>query len=366
MPKSRGNKVLHSTSSIVTQSNDLVTARYTLSLSEQRLVLMMIAKIQPDHGKFKSYEIGVGELAALLGVARGSVYSECKKITKSLLTRVLEIRNGDTLIQTGWVSSAKYVDGSGMVSLTFAELLKPYLLELKGNFTSCRLEMLLKFKSQYTVRMYTLLKQYERLKEREIKLSQLRVMLGISVNQHVQYKNFKTNILKPIQKELTEKGDLTFEYDEIKFGRQVDVLKFRIIKQNIENLVNEPKLVGLAVDKKIASEIAPLLGLVLEIHQNKVSVLSAITEYKKKYGFDYVRRNILYCNAKAERSYCGFLSNALKNDWGYDWFHEQQKVKPKLMEIWEREGFGTQKEYVDFKYRQQMKNYAEFRKAIKT
>ena len=216
MDKCKNNKKLRLSSSIVTQSNELISARYTLPLSEQRLLLTMIARIQPDDEDFKPYKIGVGELADFLGVARGSAYRECKKITKSLLSRVVEIRDADTLIQIGWVSSAVYVDGTGTVILSFDPLLKPYLLELKGNFTSCKLEMLLSFKSQYTVRMYTFLKQYERLKEREIELGQLRDVLGISVDQHVEYKNFKTNILNSVQKELIEKSDLTFEYDEIK------------------------------------------------------------------------------------------------------------------------------------------------------
>ncbi len=167
-------------SSIVTQANGLVTARYTLPLAEQRLILTMISRIQPDDEDFKPYRISVGELAEFIGVAKGSAYLECKKITENLLKRVLSINEPDGLLQVNWVSSAKYIDGTGMVNLSFDPLLKPYLLKLKGNFTSCKLEMLLSFKSQYTMRMYNVLKQYEwRKKEHEIELDLLREMLGL-------------------------------------------------------------------------------------------------------------------------------------------------------------------------------------------
>ena len=134
---------------IVTQSNHLVQARYNLPLGEQRLVLTMISKIQPEDEDFKPHRISVSELAEFLGIDKGSAYRECKKITENLLKRVLSIEEPDGLLQTNWVSSAKYIDGTGTVNLTIDPSLKPYLLQLKSNFTSCRLEMLLSFKKKF-------------------------------------------------------------------------------------------------------------------------------------------------------------------------------------------------------------------------
>jgi plasmid replication initiation protein len=111
---------------IVTQANELVSARYTLPLAEQRLVLSMIARIQPDDEDFKEYRVNIGELADFVGIDKNSAYRECKKITESLLKRILKIEEPGRLLQAGWVSSADYIDGEGCVILCFDPKLKPY------------------------------------------------------------------------------------------------------------------------------------------------------------------------------------------------------------------------------------------------
>lgn len=352
-------------SSIVTQANGLVTARYTLPLAEQRLILTMIARIQPDDEDFKPYRISVGELAEFIGVAKGSAYLECKKITENLLKRVLSINEPDGLLQVNWVSSAKYIDGTGMVNLSFDPLLKPYLLKLKGNFTSCKLEMLLSFKSQYTMRMYNLLKQYEwRKKEQEIELELLREMLGLHKDQYKLYADFKRSILESTQKELAEKADLTFEFNEIKYGRRVGAINFRIFSKELlepasdNEPINPPPLFPF-IDAEISPSVDKLLLLVLEPHRAKKTVQAAVEAFEGKHGFDYVKRNILYSNAKADKSYAGFLNTALKEDWGHDWTLEQQEidsptVKKKAIEVWERDGFSSQSEYEKFMWKKQM------------
>ena len=367
------NKKSLPSSLIVTQSNTLVEGRYNLPLGEQRLILTMISKIQPDDEDFKPYSISINEFSEFLDIDKNHVYAECKKITEKLLTRVVSIEEPDGLLQIGWLSSAKYIDGYGMVNLSFDPLLKPYLVQLKSNFTSCKLHMLLSFKSQYTIRIYNILKQYERLKEREIELEQLRDMLGISRNQHVEYSNFKNNILRTTQKELKNKSDLYFEFDEIKHGRRVGSIRFRILSQKkliepsqdkdkdkdtVNVMPSTPRLsVPVAQKDPLLDK---LLSLVPEQHKAKKTVQAALEDFEKKHGVDYVKRNILYSNAKADKSYAGFLNSALKADWGHDWQLDQQEVvKKNVMEVWERQGFSTQKEYDDFMYRKQMEAYGK-------
>jgi len=223
----------------------------------------------------------------------------------------------------------------------------------------------LSFKSQYTMRMYNVLKQYEwRKKEQEIELELLREMLGLHKDQHTEYSNLKINILKPVQKELAEKADLTFEFNEIKYGRRVGAINFRIFsKEPLASLsdkeqTNPPPLFPF-IDAEISPSVDKLLLLVPDPHRTKKTVQAVVEAFEKKLGFDYVKRNILYSNTKADKSYAGFLNNALKEDWGHDWNLEQQEtlspiVKKKAVEVWEREGFSSQSEYEKFMWKKHM------------
>jgi len=350
---------------IVTQANKLVESRYNLTLGEQRLIFTMISRIQLNDEDFKPYSISLNQLADFLGINKNHMYADCKKMTKKLLEKVVEIQEEGRLLQTHWVSSADYIDGTGIVKLTFDPLLKPYLLQLKGSFTSSKLEMLLCFKSQYTMRMYMLLKQYERIQVREIELPELREILGIRAEQYKKYADFKRNILQNTQKELKVKADLYFEFEEVKYGRGIGAIIFYIHRKT--TLKNE-KIKCIAQNSKVAipqengttaTELEQLISLVLPEHQSKKTVTSGIQLYLKKEDFAYVKRNILYSNHKAAKSYAGFLNRSLKEDWAHDWELDQQPVpviKNNTQEIWERKGFESESKYDQFMFEQRLKD----------
>lgn len=54
----------------------------------------------------------------------------------------------------------------------------PYLLQLKERFTRYELKNILYFKNKYSIRIYELLKQYEKIGKREINIKELRGYLG--------------------------------------------------------------------------------------------------------------------------------------------------------------------------------------------
>jgi len=54
------------TSNKVTQSNDLITAQYKLSLNEQKIILCLISLIQPSDTDFKKYKLRVRDLIDIL------------------------------------------------------------------------------------------------------------------------------------------------------------------------------------------------------------------------------------------------------------------------------------------------------------
>ncbi|MCP4491471.1 MAG: replication initiation protein [Gammaproteobacteria bacterium] len=70
---------------LVVQSNKLIEARYSLTVGEQRLILIMVSMIHPDDVDFYDYEISIKDLSQLLDVDFKSAYREADKITDRFL-----------------------------------------------------------------------------------------------------------------------------------------------------------------------------------------------------------------------------------------------------------------------------------------
>ncbi|WP_416516421.1 replication initiation protein [Bacillus cereus] len=228
---------------IVSKSNTLIEANSRLNLVEQKIILCLASNIEPNDKDFKTYRFPIRKFHHLLGLKGSTKYTELSKITKELLSKVIEIRVGEEVIQVSWLSSAIYNKNKGIIDMRFDPLLKPFLLELSSKFTSYKLTNIVKLKSTYAIRLYELLKQYEDIKERTISLENLRYYLD-AIDLYTKYGNFKQRVLIPSQVELMKKTDISFEFEEIKFGRKVQKIKFTIRsrKEKRQNIINVSRI----------------------------------------------------------------------------------------------------------------------------
>ncbi len=84
-----------------------------------------------------------------------------------------------------------------------------------------------------------------------------------------------------------------------------------------------------------------LLSLVPEVQRKKKTVQEMISRALRQHGEEYVKRNILYTNAKVRnpRSYRAFLVRALREDWGIGWWedHVEEKQTSLPEEDWREE-----------------------------
>jgi len=215
---------------LVTKSNYFImNSSYDLSLEEQKIILTLASMVQPNDEEFKPYKFKIVKFMELLGVDTKTKYTEIPKITKELMKKVFEIEEGDTVIQTAWISGTRYEKGSGMVTLKFNPDLKPYMLQLKEKFTQYQLSNVLSMKSKYSPRVYEILKCNEFKKQGyiEIEIEELRKLLKAE-NVYPKYNDFKRFIVERTQKELKKLTDIDFDFEETKTGRKVTSLKFNI------------------------------------------------------------------------------------------------------------------------------------------
>lgn len=225
--------------------NALIEAHYkqTYTVQELRTVLWMISEIhKEDHFKpqkyeHKSIEISAKRYADLMGISVKNVYRDAEKIANDLGSKRFTIRTSDGWINLGWISSMEYKHTEGMIKVLVAPDLLPYIIGLK-QYTSFRLENILSLGSSHAIKLYQLLIQYKKIGERTVSLDDLRSILGISNSKsYLAYKGIKQRILEISKREINEKTDLTISYSEIKKGRKVDSVKFKITqKEKVETI----------------------------------------------------------------------------------------------------------------------------------
>jgi plasmid replication initiation protein len=214
---------------VVTKANTLIEANYRLTLTQQRIVLLMASLVQPEDEDFKWYRLTVGGFTGLLDIDRPGLYRDMVGMVDDLMRVILTIpQGGDEYLKTHWVQSAKYKVGTGYVDVSFDPKLKPFFLGLKERFTSYKLNNVIRLKSVYSIRIYELLKQYQSIGKRTITIEALREMLGIEPKEYHLYGDFKRYVLQVAHHEINEKTDILVEYREIKDVRRVAELEFTV------------------------------------------------------------------------------------------------------------------------------------------
>lgn len=227
----------------VTKSNILIESTYKLSLQEQRILLIMASKVQPNDETLKTYRFRAKDFIEIVGNKKGTgFYSYLKEIVNGLQTKILTIREKGKQRNYNWVITSIYEENEGYITLQFHPSLKYLFLELKEKFTSYQLENVVRLNSVYSIRIYELLKQYERLRKRELTLEELRHFLAIEPTKYKQYGHFKSKVLAVAQKEVNNKTDIHFEFVELKTGRKVTSIEFIITSSPVMQATNEKKL----------------------------------------------------------------------------------------------------------------------------
>lgn len=214
---------------LVVQHNALVNAQFSLSTTESRLFLAMLARISPEDTEFAKCQVDIHSIVE----PTSNNYAHVRKMLDSFGGCKLRIeklspdgRRRQKRIYTviPLVEYAEYREGEGIVEARFNNRLLPYLLELRDNFTKAQLVELIKLKSNSSFRIYWLLREYAAFGKRTIPLSELKAILGLT-EEYDRFNNFRVRVLDRAQQELAD-TDTAFTYKTVKAGREVAAIEF--------------------------------------------------------------------------------------------------------------------------------------------
>ena len=223
------------TKELVSKSNVLIEANYTLNLVAQRLIVLAIIKAR-NQGELSKVG-GLHRITAIeyqthfgcaLPMAYESLKSACKSLYESDFVWIGEDEDGDPQeVSSRFVQRAAYNEGKGYVEVMFGNDIIPLITRLSKEYTEYELIQIRNLNSVYALRIFETLMQWRTLgKTPFITIENLRKRLGIEEHQYKTMSNFKKRVLDLAVDEINNHTDITASYEQYKTGKLITGFAF--------------------------------------------------------------------------------------------------------------------------------------------
>lgn len=210
-----------------------------MTLQELRFFSIYLSRINPEDISTRIVRFSVSDFQKIMELQDRIKIDYLKQVTNSLLCKVVNIPNerggytGFQLFKECTVDMDNKKEW--YIEIDAHDKALPLMFEFKEKYFSYKLWNALKLKSSNQLRMYEILKQYEKIGYRIMTIEYLKTQLGIDEKQYTRFNNFKQWVLEPCQKALEENTDIRFTYEPYGTkgkGGKVLELKFNILKNN--------------------------------------------------------------------------------------------------------------------------------------
>lgn len=340
MGKNDTNKIRKKSKNVmklIRKSNELVEARYKFDIWETRVFTKMLTMVQRNDKDFQEYRIYLKDIVRDFGIENNNdAYDRLRaggyKLMSKIIKVIRETDEGLMELATPMVVGVQNLldtksEGAKFIDVSFHPEMRPFLLSLKSKFTTYDVRNILKLPSSYSIRIYELLKQYEKIGRRKFGLQELKEIIGVieevDYNGKKTYKdnyplfgNFKQRVLLKAERDLKKSTDIYFTFDPRKTGRKVTHIIFDIFpnpknmpKEDIELIIEEVNGLDLTKEDKLVATIYPLVKKWV----SKTVVESWVTtlpEAQIKKGIDYTLSQLK--SGKSIKNVAGYLQKMVR------------------------------------------------------
>jgi plasmid replication initiation protein len=219
---------------LIRKANDLVEGKYRFDIWEMRVFTQMLIMIQKDDEDFKEYKIYLKDIVEEFEIKDRNAYEWVVKGAEGLMKKEISIERDTpdgvmkfkTYIAIG-LDSFKNISDGKFISISFHPKMKPFLLQLQSQFLMYDIRNILSIQSSFSIRIYELLKQYEKIGKRRFSVQELKETLDVA-DKYPLYANFKQRVLLKAQQDLEIYTDISFTLQEIKRGKSIKEVVFHI------------------------------------------------------------------------------------------------------------------------------------------
>ena len=281
---------------VVVKSNRLIETGYKLGKREQYFILYIISRLDSmRQNDFRKYELSFGEIKRILNydgikrlANRDAVFDIMNNLNRTPIYWEKSDEHGE-LEERGqmtWISSLKHNVKKDTFTFNFDSNLKPFLLQLEEYFTKYALHNVKNFSKSHSIRMYEILKVYERQRRVEFTVEKLKFYLGVT-NKYGKFYELKRWILDPTKEELKAFTDIRFEYRVAQKHRKTVLSIEFFIYPNVhpQDRLDEAKSIDVELsDEELLYEKVRTWGITKKTFRG----------YLQKYAFKYIKRRIEY------------------------------------------------------------------------
>ena len=228
----------------VVKHNSLVMLKSeeAFTITQQKLVCHLVANIKPKDDDFALKKVNIKDLDFVNDGTKNHAWF--RKEFLKLLKMPFQIPGDGGY--ANWFSYLKYKDG--FIEYSFDPRLKPFLLNLKSNFTMYNLDNVLRLKTNYAIQTYELLMKNKGMKSFEMTIEDFKEYLHFPKSyQNGELKRFLVKIQEEIKENTTLQFDFTFKknghsFSEILFktknNKKIKDVSYEGNKATIELLKN--------------------------------------------------------------------------------------------------------------------------------
>ncbi len=225
-------------SKIVTKHNDLITARFDLTVTEFKLLVGCISKVN-SFDKITSdteFSFTLEEAEEIFGFDpknNGAVY-HFKQAALGLMSKQLINETVSDWQATNIAQDAYFDAETKRVAICFSRKIVPYISNLaKKNgdkWTSYRLMHIGQMKSKYALNLYELLimdlmRNYYHDKFKDYTIVEFKKTLGIADNKYPSISMLKSRVISPAIEEINKYSDIFVAVKYFKKGRAINSLR---------------------------------------------------------------------------------------------------------------------------------------------
>jgi len=225
---------------LVVKSNEIIQkARFNFTIEEQKIIAYLVSKVKPEDSFFEPFNFSVQDFCEVCGISSngGSVYKHIKDTLKRLSDKSIWVKTGkkgEVLVRL--LQRIELDEYSSSITVRFDEMMVPYLLYLREQFTQYQLRNVIAMESKYSPRLYELLKSYEGL-HKPITFDIEYLKEKFFAQTYDRYPDFKRKVIDMAVSEINRFTDIIVTYVTEKDGRKVARIVFTIQrKDSIENL----------------------------------------------------------------------------------------------------------------------------------